>query len=98
MSMVNMSTGYTPFHLHISRTPCLLPPLTPEGISYTCEEFPNDISNTLEAIISLKTDITDAHDALLTSQIEQASTANTHHSIEPNFEVNDLVYLSTAHR
>jgi hypothetical protein len=62
------------------------------------QDFPTDIMNTLEAIISLKTDVADAHDALLAAEISQASSANVHRGDEPTFEVNDLVYLSTAHR
>lgn len=98
MSTTNASTGYTPFHLHIGRTPCLLPPLTTDTIANAHENFPNDVSNALEAIVSLKTDVADAHDALLHAKIAQANAANAHRSDEPSFKVNDLVYLSTAHR
>jgi hypothetical protein len=44
----------------------------------------------------LKTDIADAHDALLASRIAQANAANAHRNADPSFEVG--VYLSTAHR
>lgn len=87
-----------PFHLHIGRLPRLIPPLTPQNISEARRDFPNDITNALEAIVALKTDVADAHDALLASRIKQANAANVHRSEEPTFEVNDLVYLSTAHR
>jgi hypothetical protein len=33
------------------------------------QDFPVDITNALEAIISLKTDVADAHDVLLTAKI-----------------------------
>ncbi|KAG2343885.1 hypothetical protein BDR05DRAFT_857922, partial [Suillus weaverae] len=98
MSTINASTGYTPFHLHLGRTPRLLPPLTPETIRTTREDFPTDVANALEAIVSLKTDVADAHDALLASRIAQANAANLHRSEEPTFQVGDLAYLSTAHR
>ncbi|KAG1788781.1 uncharacterized protein HD556DRAFT_1216290, partial [Suillus plorans] len=98
MSTTNASTGYTHFHLHLGRTPRLLPPLTPEGVRTVREEFPTDVTNALEAIMSLKTDIADAHDALLASKIQQAHAANTHRGDEPSFNVGDPVYLSTAHR
>jgi hypothetical protein len=62
------------------------------------ENFPLDISNTLDAIITLKTDITDAHNALITSKVPQAHAANMHRSKEPKFDISDLVYLSTANR
>ncbi|KAG2335481.1 hypothetical protein BDR05DRAFT_835657, partial [Suillus weaverae] len=98
MSTLNASTGYTPFHLHLGRTPRMLPPLTPDGIQAAREDFPTDIANALEAIVSLKTDIADAHDALLASRVAQANAANAHRSNEPSFKIGDFVYLSTAHR
>ncbi|KAG1836533.1 hypothetical protein F4604DRAFT_1521701, partial [Suillus subluteus] len=98
MSTVNASTGYSHFHLHLGHSPRLLPPLTPEGVKNIQESFPKDIENALEAIVSLKTDVADAHDALLATKISQANTANAHRGKEPDFAVDDLVYLSTAHR
>jgi hypothetical protein len=98
MSTTNASTGYTPFHLHLGRSPRLIPPLTNEEIKNTQNDFPNDISNALDAIVSLKTDVADAHDALQASKITQAHAANTHRGNEPKFNVGNLVYLSTAHR
>lgn len=98
MSTVNKSTGYSHFHLHLGRTPRLLPPLTPKGVHDIREDFPADINNALEAIISLKSDIADAHDALVAAKISQANSANAHRDKEPVFTVGDLVYLSTAHR
>jgi transposase InsO family protein len=67
MSTMNASSGYAPFHLHLGRMPRLLPPLQTEEIRKTRENFPNDIANALDAIISLKTDVADAHDTLLAS-------------------------------
>jgi hypothetical protein len=98
MSTLNASTGYTNFHLHLGRSPRLIPPLTNENIQSTRSDFPTDVANALEAIVALKTDIADAHDALLASKINQAHHANTHRSSEPTLTVGDLVYLSTAHR
>lgn len=60
-----------------------MPPLTQEAIQSTQDSFPHDVANAVEAIISLKTDIADAHDALLASKIAQAHTANAHRANEP---------------
>jgi len=98
MSTVNASTGYTPFHLHLGRTPRMLPPLTPTNVQSAREDFPTEVSNALDTIMSLKTDIADAHDALVASRVAQANTANAHRSNEPTLAIGDCVYLSTAHR
>jgi hypothetical protein len=98
MSSVNASMGYTPFHLHLGRTPRMLPPLTPKNVQSARQDFPTDVANALDAIISLKTDVADAHDALVASRIAQANAANVHRSNEPDFNIGDFIYLSTAHR
>lgn len=72
--------------------------MTLDAIRAAREDFLTDIANALEATMSLKTDVADAHDALLASQVAQAHTANTHRSNEPSFKPGDFVYLSTAHR
>ncbi|KAG1790918.1 uncharacterized protein HD556DRAFT_1214787, partial [Suillus plorans] len=98
MSSVNASTGYTQFHLHLGRSPRLLPPLTPKAVQDARLDFPTNVTNALEAIMNLKTDVADAHDALVAAKISQASTANTKRNDEPELKIDDLVYLSTAHR
>jgi hypothetical protein len=59
---------------------------------------PADVANALDAIVVLKTDVADAHDGLLAAKISLADLANTHRATDPGFAVDDLVYLSTAHR
>ncbi|KAG1845160.1 hypothetical protein F4604DRAFT_1595791 [Suillus subluteus] len=100
MLTMKASTGYAPFHLHLGRMPHLLPPLMPENIymTMTQEDFPSDIVNMLKAIVSLKTNVADAHNTLLASCITQAHLANVHRSEDPSFKVGDFAYLSTAHR
>lgn len=98
MSNVNASTGYSRFHLHLGRTPRLIPPLTLENVGATRADFPTDVANALEAVMKLKTDVADAHDALLAAKIGQAHSANKHREKDPAYNIGDLVYLSTAHR
>jgi hypothetical protein len=76
----------------------MLPPLTSKNIQSARQYFPTDVANTLDAIISLKTDVADAHDTLVASRIAQANAANVHRSNKPDFNIDDFVYLSTAHR
>lgn len=83
MSTVNMSTGYSHFHLHLGRLLQLLPPLTPTEIDATRKDFPSEASAAL--------------DALLAAKISQANSANVHRSKEPKFAIDDPVYLSTMH-
>ncbi|KAG2739818.1 hypothetical protein P692DRAFT_201670892, partial [Suillus brevipes Sb2] len=98
MSTLNASTGYTNFHLHLGRSPRLIPPLITEHIQSAHNDFPTDIANVLDTIVALKMDIADAHDALLMSKDNQAHHAsNMHRSPEPTLLM-DLVYLSMAHR
>ncbi|KAG2079301.1 hypothetical protein BDR04DRAFT_957699, partial [Suillus decipiens] len=80
------------------RSPHLLLPLTCEDIHSTWESFPDDVTNTLDAVVSLKTNVADTHNALLASKITQAHTANIHRGQEPTFNVGESVYLSTAHQ
>ncbi|KAG2740876.1 hypothetical protein P692DRAFT_201688351, partial [Suillus brevipes Sb2] len=98
MSTVNASTGYSHFHLHLGRSPRLIPPLSPDKVQDARNNFTADVANALEAIVALKTDVADAHDALMAAKISQAQSANTHRAADPGFAVDDLVYLSTAHR
>jgi hypothetical protein len=68
------------------------------NIQQTRENFPSDIANALDAIVTLKTDVTDAHDALLSTKVAQAHAANAHRAEEPTFNISDLAYLLTTNR
>jgi hypothetical protein len=76
----------------------VIPPLTPTTVHAATTYFGLEVTNALDAIISLKTDIADAHDALLATKVSQANSANKHRDLDTCFAINDLVYLSMAHR
>ncbi|EIW74682.1 hypothetical protein CONPUDRAFT_28202, partial [Coniophora puteana RWD-64-598 SS2] len=97
MSTVNASTGFSPFQLHLGRSPRLIPPLLPL-VSETPPSTEDDVCAALRTIHSLQNDIADAHDSLFASKASQASAANTHRLPDPEFKLDDLVYLSTKHR
>lgn len=90
MNSINGSTGFTPFQLHLGRSPRLLPPLSledtppPEG----AESF----------LSRLQLDILEAQDNLLAAKASQAHAANQHRVPDPQFQVGDQVMLSTKHR
>jgi hypothetical protein len=78
--------------------PWMLPLLTPENIQSVRQDFPTDVANALNTIISLTMDVADAHDTMIASQVAQAHTANMHRSKEADFNIGNFTYLSTAHR
>jgi hypothetical protein len=69
-----------------------------ESVHSIRDNFPINIESALDTIVTLKTDVADAHDALLATRITQAHTTNTHRNEDPAFQISNFVYLSTAHR
>ena len=91
MNSVNLSTGFSPFQLHIGCAPRMIPPLSElrEG---------TDNTNVHSFLSRLELDILEVQDNLATAKILQAVTANRHRSPDPLFTVGDLVLLSTKNR
>ena len=69
MNSVNLSTGFSPFQLHIGRAPRMIPML-----SELCEGTDN--TNAHSFLSRLELDILEAQDNLATAKILQAVTAN----------------------
>jgi hypothetical protein len=93
MNSVNASTGFSPFQLRLSRSPCIIPPLvldtldtgTPTGID-------------AKMIISqISLDVEEAKDNLLQAKVFQSHYANQHHGKEPNYDIGNRVMLSMLH-
>ena len=91
MNAINSSTGFSPFQIHIGRSPQILPPLAQHDSSLESVEAHTFLSN-------LQQNVWEAQDNLLMAKISQASTANTHCSPSPSFWVSDCVMLATKNR
>jgi hypothetical protein len=93
MNTVNASTGFSGFQLHLGRSPCLIPPIIPS-------ELPSDMNcntDTVKTIIELLTnDVAEAKDNLLLAKITQAHHTDKLRPPDPEYQVGDLVMLSTA--
>jgi hypothetical protein len=66
MNIVNASTSYSRFQLHLGRSPQVIPPIVPSSLPKELA----DAGQTATSIINmLMDDVTDAHDNLLLSKI-----------------------------
>jgi hypothetical protein len=93
MNTCNASTGFSPFQLHLGRSPRLIPPLSPDTNTLI------DTDPDAHALIDrLEADVLEARDALLAAKVTQATAANQHRADEPKFSVGDRVLLATKNR
>jgi hypothetical protein len=73
MNMLNTSTGFSNFQLHLGRTPRIIPPLIPQNIPAELQTA----SSSAETIINqLSNDVAEAQDNLLQAKVFQAHFAN----------------------
>ncbi|KAI0073923.1 hypothetical protein K474DRAFT_1567221, partial [Panus rudis PR-1116 ss-1] len=94
MNTVNASTGFSPFQLHIGRSPRLIPPLT----VLPSDELTSHDIDARRLIDNLEHDVLEAQDNLFLAKSNQAHQADKHRSAETVFNVGDRVLLSTFHR
>jgi hypothetical protein len=73
MNTVNISTGFSPFQLHMERAPRLIPPLISNETP-----IPDEMNHSaaVELIERIERDVSEAQDNLLAAKISQAEFAN----------------------
>ncbi|TFK79041.1 hypothetical protein K466DRAFT_579278 [Polyporus arcularius HHB13444] len=98
MNTINASTGFSPFQLHLGRSPRILPPLFDDAILQTSSSFPMDADSAAKLLRQIDTDVLEAQDNLLIAKLAQAQAANRERGPEPSLKEGDLVMLSTVHR
>ena len=92
MNSVNVSTGFSPFQLHISRSPWIIPPLISSA------EVANEDGNAHSFLSHLQENVQEAQDHLLAAKVSQVASANHHCNTDPHFKVGDLMMLLTRNR
>ncbi|KAI0081092.1 hypothetical protein K474DRAFT_1558712, partial [Panus rudis PR-1116 ss-1] len=93
MNTVNTSTRFSPFQLHIGRSPRLIPPLAAPPPDASPPEL-----NAQQLLDAIECDVLEAQDNLFLAKTAQAHYADKHRSPETVYSVGDMVLLSTFHR
>ena len=89
MNTVNTSTGFSPFQLHMSHSPHIIPPLVVNDANKI-----EDIC-ALDIIKCLEDDINEAKDNLTMAKISQSIQVNYDHTENFPLSIDDCVLLST---
>ncbi|OJT03559.1 Transposon Ty3-I Gag-Pol polyprotein, partial [Trametes pubescens] len=84
-SAMSSTTGFAPFELNYGYLPRSMSGIQMDTPFHRVREFAQRALTNLEM----------AHNAIIDSRVSQAFQANKHCQAEPEFEVGDLVYLST---
>ena len=95
MNSMNTSTGFSPFQLHMGRSPRLIPPLTNPT---TDSEIPAPEQRARNLIHQLQSDVATAQDNLTAAKINQTIATNARRGAEIIYKPGDQVLLSTMHR
>ena len=94
MNMVNASTGFSNFQLHLGCLPHVIPPIVPS----TFPPILHSTSSQVEALIShITIDVNEVQDNLIAAKAFQAHYANTSRGCEVQYNVGDCIMLSTFH-
>ena len=91
MNTVNKSTGFSPFQLHMGRSPRLIPPITPSA------QTTGDV-DPAKLIDQINSDVAEAKDNLMLAKLFQADQANRRRGPEDVYKVDDMVMLSTVNQ
>jgi len=95
MNTVNTSTNFTGFQLHLGRSPRVIPPLVPSKLPTNLQDAAITATETIDRLLD---DVADARDNLLHAKIQQSHHARDAHNPDPNYQINDMVMLSTTNR
>ena len=95
MNVVNASTGYSGFQLHLGQSPCIIPPIVPSVLSPDLH-LAGPVAETV--ITQLQNDIANAKDNLLLVKVAQAHYAKKSHGDKIMYNIGDKVMLSTFHQ
>lgn len=95
MNTLNASTGFLGFHLHLGRSPCVIPPLIPSSFDLN---VPQEDIRAVEIIEKMLLDTQTAADNLIHAKVNQAHQANHHCSADFCLLVGDCVLLNMYHR
>ena len=96
MNSINAWTSFSNFQLRLGRSPCIIPPIIPDGLTHPISA-PSETICTQIVIDQLQTDVTEAKDNLLQVKVFQTHYANLNRSPKIPFAIGDKVMLSTLH-
>jgi hypothetical protein len=102
MNTVNASTGFSPFQLHLGRSPRMLPPLVTTETATTLgaeeERLGTEEERATSLLSQLKYDVMEAQDNLLAAKATQATQVNKNRAPALTFQTGDKVLLAMKHR